>query len=288
MISQPPYVWYHIQYMWDILSTTLTTSYPLCKTTQPFVLFTPHLAYVCHHLRYRRCHIYSITPRHNLYDFISSSGMTSHHLYQTSHQLYLCHHNLSTAITPTFVWHHTHYMCDIICINITSYPLLMSLHYCTYDSITLTYETTSTMQFKIYTIHVTSQSLVCVITPTVLSASQPLFVWHYTRHMYNIFPTIEDITCSLYEIKPPFLWHHTHYIWHCINAISVTSSTVLMISHQLYLWDLIMYICQHHMHCIQQHIHYICTITATVPVFHMHSFHDITPFVHMTLHPLYV
>ena len=173
-------------------------------------------------------------------------------------------------------------------VYITIYPLIMSSHYCTYDSKTLTYETTSSMQFKIYTIHVTSQSLVCIITPTVLRASHPLFVWHHTRHRYSIFCTIEDITSSFYEIKPQFLWHHTHYIWNHIDGISVNISIVLMISHQLYLWDLILYICWHHIHCIQQHIPYICTITATVPVSHTHYFHDITHFVYMTLHPLYV
>ena len=131
----------------------------------------------------------------------------------------------------------------------TSYPLLMSSHYFTNDSTSLTYEATSSMQFKIYTIHVTSQSVVCVITPTVLRASHPLFLWHHTQHMYSIFCTIEDITSSPYEIIPPILWHHTHYIWHRMDAISVTTFTVLMILHQLYLWDLILYIRQNHIHC---------------------------------------
>ena len=115
MISQPLYVWYHIQYMWDILSTIFMTSYPICMKSQPFVLITANSAYVWHLLRYRRRHIHSITPRYNLWDFTSTAGMTSHPLYQTSHQLYVCHHKLSTAISATFVWHHTHYMCDIIC-----------------------------------------------------------------------------------------------------------------------------------------------------------------------------
>ena len=131
MISQPLYVWYHIQYVWDILSTVFMTSYPLCMTSQPCVLITPHSDYVWHHLCYRRRHIHSITPSHNLYDFTSTSGMTSHSLYQTSHQLYLCHHNLSTDITPTFVWHHTHYMCNIICTiyNIISTAYVITLLY---------------------------------------------------------------------------------------------------------------------------------------------------------------
>ena len=130
-ISQPLYVWYHIQYMWDILSTILMTSFPLCMTSQPWVMITPHLAYVWHHLHYRRCHIHSITLSHNLYDFISTSGMTSHPLYQTSHQLYLCDQNLSTANTLNFEWHHTHYMCDVICIiyNIISTAYVITLLY---------------------------------------------------------------------------------------------------------------------------------------------------------------
>ena len=115
MISQPQYVWYHIQFMCTNLSTIFMTSYPLCMTTQHCVLITPHSAYVWHHLRYRRRHLHSITTSQNLCDFTSTSGMTSHPLYQTSHQLYLCHHHLSTEITPTFVRHHNHYMWDIIC-----------------------------------------------------------------------------------------------------------------------------------------------------------------------------
>ena len=117
--------------MWDILSTIFMTSYPLCMTTQHFVLITPHSAYVWHSLLYRRRHIHSITTIHNLYDFTSASGMTTHHLYQTWHQLCLCHQSLSADITPTFVWHHTHYICDIICTiyNIISTAYVITLLY---------------------------------------------------------------------------------------------------------------------------------------------------------------
>ena len=214
--------------------------------------------------------------------------MTSHPLYQTSHQLYLCHHNPSIDITLDFLWHYTHYMCDIICTiyNIISAAYVITLLHLWQHNLAI--DTTSSMQFKIYIIHVTSQSLVCVITPTVLRASYPIFVWHHTRHRYRIFCTMEDITSSFYEIIPPFLWYHTHCIWYHIDAISVTTPTVVMISHQLYLWDLILYICRYHICCVQQHIHYVCTITATVPVSHTGRFHDITPFVYMILLSLYV
>ena len=115
MTSQPLYGWYQIEYICDILSPVFRTKYPLSVTSQHSVLMTPHSAYVQHPLHCRWYHIHSITPHHSIYYFTSTSGMTSHPLYQTLHQLYLCHHNLSTDITPTFEWHHTHLLCDIIC-----------------------------------------------------------------------------------------------------------------------------------------------------------------------------
>ena len=131
MISQSLNVWYHIKYTWDILSTIFMTSYTLYMKTQHCELITQHWAYVWHHLHYRRRHIHSITPSQSLYDFTSTSGMTSHTLYPPSHQLYLCHHNLSTHNTSTFVWHDTHYICDIISTiyNIISTAYVITLFY---------------------------------------------------------------------------------------------------------------------------------------------------------------
>ena len=173
--------------MGENLSTIFLTSYPLCLTTQPWVLITPHLAYVWHHLCYSRCHIHSITPGDNLYDFKSTSGMTyTSCIRQCTNSIFVI------TISPRLSHPLLHDIIPTICVTsyalyITSYAILMSSHYSTYDSTNLTYETTSSMQFKIYTIPVTSQSLVCVIRPTLLRASVPLFVWHHTRHSYSIF-----------------------------------------------------------------------------------------------------
>ena len=222
---------------------------------------------------------------HSIYAVTSTSGMTSYSLYQTSHTLYLCHHNLSTDITPSLVSHQTHYMSDIICTiyNITSTPYFIT--YCTYDITPSIYETKSSMQGNIYTTHVTSQPLICVITHNILTASHPFFVWHHTRHMYGMFCTIHDITSSLYDLKPPFLWHHTHYIWHHIHCICVISSTVLIISHQLYLFETSSAI-------FDDMITIVYDITFTIfvvsqPLYlchHTYSFLFISPFVCMTLH----
>ena len=91
-------------------------------------------------------------------------------------------------------------------------------------------------------------------------------------------------------MKAPFLWHSTHYILHRIDAISVTTSTLLMISHQIYLWDLILYIFRHRIHCIQQHIHYnffhhshcTCVSHPPFPWYHNMCIRDFAPTICLT------
>ena len=94
--SDPPYWWHHSHYMDGITYSISVKSYPL---------------YIWHYIH----RIHSFTPNQIIYDVTSISGMTLHPLYQILHPLYLCHHNLSTDITPTLEWHHTHLLCDIIC-----------------------------------------------------------------------------------------------------------------------------------------------------------------------------
>ena len=119
------YQWHKNHYIYDIISTSMTS--------QHSVLMTQHCAYVWHPLHCRWQCTHSITPKHSIY-VTSSSGRTAQPLYQTSHPLYLCHHTVSTDISPTFLWHHAHILCDIIwTIYITSHPILMSSHYSTYD-----------------------------------------------------------------------------------------------------------------------------------------------------------
>ena len=129
MTSQPLYGWYHIQFICDIISPIVMKSYPLSMTSQHSLLMTPHSAYVWHpwHCRWNRMH--SLTPNHSIYDVTSTSGMISHPLYQILHPLYLRPHSLSNDITPTFEWHHTHLLCDIICTiyNIISNPYVITL-----------------------------------------------------------------------------------------------------------------------------------------------------------------
>ena len=178
MISQPTYMWYHILYTCDILPTIYMISYPLCMTTQHCVLLISHSAYVWCHLHYRWYHIHSISPNHSIYDVTFTSGMTWHTLYQTLSPLFLCHNNLSTDIIPTFVWHHTHYMCDIICTlyNIISTPYVITLLYLRHHSL----YTWNHIQYVGPYIHYT-----CDITATNLC--------HHSHSIDNITHTLCEI-----------------------------------------------------------------------------------------------
>ena len=86
--------------------------------------------------------------------------------------------------------------------------------------------------------------------------------------MCGIVCTIQDITSSLYDLKPPCLCHHTNYIWHCAHCICVITSTVLMISHKLYFWDHICYNSRHHIPCIWHD-------SNCMPSQSLHSWHQI-------------
>ena len=117
------------------------------------------------HCRWHRIH--TITPNHSIYDVTSTSGMTSHTLYQTLHPLYLCHHNLSTDITPTFEWHHTHLLCDIISTiyNATSSPYVITLLYLWHHNLYIWNHIQYVGQHIHYTRDITAT--ICVRTPTV-------------------------------------------------------------------------------------------------------------------------
>ena len=145
-------------------------------TAEHSVLMTPHSAYVRHSLHCRWHHIHCISPNHTIFDATSTSGMISRPLYQTLHPLYHCHHNLSADITPSFEWHHTQLLCDIICTmyNVTSIFYVITLLYLLRQNHYIWNHIQYVGQYIHYTCYITAT--ICVITPTVLRASHPLFV----------------------------------------------------------------------------------------------------------------
>ena len=86
--------------------------------------------------------------------------------------------------------------------------------------------------------------------------------------MCGIICPIQDIISSLYDLKSPCLCNHTPYIWHRVHGICFITSTVLMISHQMYLWDPIRYNSRYHIHSIWHDSH--CMTSQP-----LHSWHQI-------------
>ena len=170
----------------------------------------------------------------------------------------------------------------------------MSSNYFTYDSTTLTYETMSNMQFKIYTICVTSQSLICVIIPTVLRASHPLFVWYHTRHRYsnffhyrrhymltlwnqiNIFITSHPLYFTLYQC---YFCHHIH----CID----TTPTVFMRSHPIYVATSYTLYTTTYSLCLYHHSHCTCVSHPLFPWYPALCIYDIAPSICLISDTLY-
>ena len=151
------------------------------------------------------------------------------------------------------------------------------------------------MQFEIYTIHVTSLSILCVIRHTLLRASHPLFVWHHTRNRYKIFCTIEDITSSLYKIKPPYfktshppyLISYWCYFCHHIHCIDDITPTVFMISHTLYmLTSYPLYTTKYSVY-FYHHSHCTCVSHPHFPWYHTLCIYDIAPTICLTSDTLY-
>ena len=205
--------------------------------------------------------------------------MASQPHYQTSYPLYLCHHSLSTDIIPTFVWHHTHYMCDIICTlyNIISTPYVITLLYLWHHSLYIW----NHIQCVGTHIHYTCD----------IRATNQCHHSHYSDHLTH---TLYGITLALCVASLHYTRHNILALWH--------QATILMPPHPLYLtsyirylchqtqylgyitptefWDLICYIWWYHIHCVWHHSHWMCH--------HTHFFNGITAFVYRTSHPLYV
>ena len=158
-VLHPVYLWHHIPYV--------LTKYPLSMTSHHSVVMSPHSAYVWHPLHCRWHRIHAITPNKHIYDTTSTSGMTSRPLYQTFQPLYLFHHNLSTDITPTVEWHHSHLLCDIIwtIYNITSNCYVITLLYLWHHNLYIWNHIQYVWQHIHYTWDITAR--ICVLTPTL-------------------------------------------------------------------------------------------------------------------------
>ena len=157
----------------------------------------------------------------------------------------LTSHTLLYDITPTLcVTSYEQY--------ITSHPILMSSHHCTYDITVSIYETTSSMR-----------------------ATYTFNMWHHSHYLCHHTHCIDCITPTLFRTShSPHLWHHLHYIRHHFLTF-LPQTTILRIPHPLYYTLYPLYLC-HHTNSINDITAIICMISHTVCVRHsVHYIYDI-------------
>ena len=213
--------------------------------------------------------------------------MTSHPLCQTSHPLYLCHHNLSTDLIPTFIWHHTYSMCDIIWTpyNITSTPYVITLLYLWHHSLYIWNHIHHVGQNRHYTCNITAPNLchhthcIDIITPTVCMTSHSEYVWHILHCTSHYILNLWHETTIFVTSHPLYLTSYPLYMCDHIDSTDNITPTVSMRSHLLYVmtsYPLYMtsqplYLCHYtpllmisHPFCVWHHSHYIYNILYTI------------------------
>ena len=206
--------------------------------------------------------------------------MTLHPLYQISPPLYCCHHNLSTDIIPNCVWHHALLMYVIICTiyNIISTPYVLTLLYLWHHNFYIWNHIQYIGQHIHYTCDITATNLchhthcIDIITPTLFMTSHSPYVWHF----------------ALYKTSHPHFMTSNHLLYDITLTISDFVSTVSVSLHPQF-DDITLTL------FMRSHPLYITTSSPLYTTWqpldlchHTHSFNDITPFVWMTSHTLFI
>ena len=79
---------------------------------------------------------------------------------------------------------------------------------------------------------------ICVIKPTWLMTSQPMYIWNHTHCMYYTIGTLFDITSTLDDNTPLSVCHGPHSVYDIIYIIYNVTHTVCMTTQALYLtWN---------------------------------------------------
>ena len=142
MISQPPYVWYHIEYTCDTWATVFMTSYPPCMTTQHCVLLILQSAYVTSFVLQVISHpLYHTKPQylwclmHYRHDITTTVSLSSKPLHWYHTQFCMKSYQICMTSYPQYVWHHMHSvehhihsLCHHTTVLMTSQPLYMNAH----------------------------------------------------------------------------------------------------------------------------------------------------------------
>ena len=155
---------------------------------------------------------------------------------------------------------------------------------------------------------------ICVIKPTWLMTSHPMYVWNHTHCMYDTICTLYDITSKLADNTPLFVCHGTHSVYDIICIIYDVTHTVCMTTQVLYLtWNWLKLpshplcmsshpLCRrHHTYCVSHRSWHMYAITCVIQNiistlydnnpyylwYHMHYIHYITCIIYDISSTLY-
>ena len=184
-VLHPPFPWYHTLFIFDIAPTIYLTSDTLYKVSHPQFM----------------------TSRHIIYDITCTVFMSSVPRYLTLHPQYLCLHTpLSMISEQLYVWHHTHFIYDILC-----------------------------------TIHNVTSTL--WVHPMVVTTLYPLHSWHpkhyiqhhthdHTKNLSAISHYISDTTFSVACHQTQCINCVTLTLCMTLHTLCMTSHAVCMASHE--------------------------------------------------------
>ena len=266
MISDPLYVWHHINYIWHH-NHSLWHHKNLSITSHPH--YSWHHTHCIWHYIYSTCDITATVnvTRHLLcfwhytvYMISHGEWMTTQWLYLTWYPMYLCNqthmidditlyvhmksHSLHVWHHRYFIWHHIHscWQHTIVCMSWHTLCLWHHVYYiwckpyCVYDY------TSSISDLKPVKIAVSSTQY--VITPSLSKSS-------------HLLCKTSQVACVCHHMC--YTWHHIHTLWHQ-PLLFMTSNALYSLHHTHYIWHLI--------YSVWCHIHYVCFITQCLSLWH--------------------
>ena len=214
--------------------------------------------------------------------------MTSHLLQAWHHTPCIRHHTncifvITTAplISHPLLYDITPTICVIsYALYITSYPLLMSSHYCTYDSTNLPLKQHPVCSSK-YTPSLWHHSHMSVSSP-------PLYWEHHTQSLYDIILSIGIASFALLKTLHPHFMKSNHHFYDITPTVFDIVLTLFLSPHPLYWW--------YHTNSIYEisSSTYVDIISvaynniSTIFVSSQPLYLCLTPTISMISHPLYI
>ena len=231
--SHQLYRWYHSHYKYDVTSS-------ICETFFPLYLW-PRTHYVWHHNPV--CWLHQIRRSYDIICFTEDVTSTLSHqatIFITSHPLQAWPHTpcirhrtnyIFVITTPPLISHSILYdITPTICVTsyalyITSYPLLMSSHYSTYDSTTLPLIPHPVCSSK-YTLSMWHHSHLSV-------SLNPLFWGHHIQSLYDIILGIGIESFALWKTLHPHFMKSYHHFYDITPTVFDIISMLFLSPHPL-------------------------------------------------------